>query len=283
MEMNARSDAASMASPWGRKPHTVAFRGSTTGVAPSTPADLSINPRLHLALLAKEHRRKNVGRKEVARHPSRQPNWDVGVTKLVQVSPEVAAAIVAAGLQLPDEQFVSLIRRARGLFDVDGNVNSWSGLWWKLRSNSVTIKVESSNKQWYYDKLKPWVHYVPVAANMSDLDAAVHFVLDSANDNALKAIARASTRFIKNLTYAHETNKVRHALERCFSTGVCSPEQGRSSTKRSDVLKLSSEDALLLTSFNEALLKGIGVLIQRDPRLWSALERAASCHLHEGS
>jgi hypothetical protein len=207
----------------------------------------------------------------------------VGVTKLVQVSPEVAAAIVAADLQLPDEQFVSLIRRARGLFDVDGNVNSWSGLWWKLRSNSVTIKVESSNKQWYYDKLKPWVHYVPVAANMSDLDAAVHFVLDSANDNALKAIARASTRFIKNLTYAHETNKVRHALERCFSTGVCSPEQGRSSTKRSDVLKLSSEDALLLTSFNEALLKGIGVLIQRDPRLWSALERAASCHLHEGS
>jgi hypothetical protein len=147
----------------------------------------------------------------------------------------------------------------------------------------VTIKVESGNKQWYYDDLKPWVHYVPVANNMSDLSSAVDFVLDRSNDNALKKIARASTRFIRNLTYAHETNKVRLSLEKCFTMGICSPEQEKRLTLSSSVTESSSEDTKFDAALTRALLKGIGSLVKKDPRLWSALEMAASCYLRNGS
>jgi hypothetical protein len=282
-ELNARTDAASVASPWERKPRTVAFRGSTTGPMPKTPEELSINPRLRLALLAKEHQQRKAGNKGSKRAAHDEPSWDVKVTKLVQVNPQVADAIASEELQASNKEFASLIKGARGLFDVDGNVNSWSGLWWKLRSNSVTIKVESGNKQWYYDDLKPWVHYVPVANNMSDLSSAVDFVLDRSNDNALKKIARASTRFIRNLTYAHETNKVRLSLEKCFTMGICSPEQEKRLTLSSSVTESSSEDTKFDAALTRALLKGIGSLVKKDPRLWSALEMAASCYLRNGS
>jgi hypothetical protein len=59
--------------------------------------------------------------------------------------------------------------QARGIIDIDGNANSWDGLFWKLLSNSVVLKVESNNSQWYYSQLKPWHHFVPVKADLSDL------------------------------------------------------------------------------------------------------------------
>ena len=77
----------------------------------------------------------------------------------------------------------------RGVFDVDGNSNAWSSFFWKLRSGSVTLKVESPFEQWYYGRLKPWVHYVPVAANLSDVDRAIDYVLDPRNDVALQKMA----------------------------------------------------------------------------------------------
>ena len=52
--------------------------------------------------------------------------------------------------------------------DIDRNVNSW-GLLWKLLSGSCILRVQSSRKQWYYPRLQPWVHLVPVRADLSDL------------------------------------------------------------------------------------------------------------------
>lgn len=41
----------------------------------------------------------------------------------------------------------------------------------QLQSNAAIFKVESAYgfQQWYYERLQPWVHYVPVAADLSDL------------------------------------------------------------------------------------------------------------------
>ena len=52
--------------------------------------------------------------------------------------------------------------------DIDGNVNSW-GLLWKLLSGSCILRVESPRRQWYHQRLQPWVHLVPVRADLSDL------------------------------------------------------------------------------------------------------------------
>ena len=55
------------------------------------------------------------------------------------------------------------------LLDVDGHVNAWDGLFWKLGSNSVVFKIESHWEEWYYDQLVPWIHYIPVLGDSSDL------------------------------------------------------------------------------------------------------------------
>jgi hypothetical protein len=54
--------------------------------------------------------------------------------------------------------------------DVDGNTNSWPGFFQKLLSGSPVLKItsEHSYMQWYYTRLVPWVHYVPVKEDLSD-------------------------------------------------------------------------------------------------------------------
>ena len=67
-----------------------------------------------------------------------------------------------------------LVPRAHGMppytrgIDIDGNVNSW-GLLWKLLSGSRIPRVQSPRYQWYHHRLKPWVHLVPIQADLSDL------------------------------------------------------------------------------------------------------------------
>ena len=48
--------------------------------------------------------------------------------------------------------------------------NSWSGLFTKLLTGSTVLKVESPMgfRQWYYDRLKPFEHYVPVRPDLAE-------------------------------------------------------------------------------------------------------------------
>jgi Glycosyl transferase family 90 len=48
------------------------------------------------------------------------------------------------------------------LLDIDGTVNAWSGLYWKMSSNSLVWKLKSHWEQWYYNLLIPYQHYVPL-------------------------------------------------------------------------------------------------------------------------
>lgn len=88
------------------------------------------------------------------------------------------------------------------LLDIDGEVNAWSGYFWKLLSNSVVFKVNSHYEQWYYHRLKPWTHYIPVAADLSDLDGKVNWAL--LNDEACCKIAQAGRQFALQMTYEKE-------------------------------------------------------------------------------
>ena len=94
----------------------------------------------------------------------------------------------------------------KGQIDVDGNANAWSGLYWKLRSNSVVLKVASpkQHKQWYYDRLIAWKHYLPVKSDLSDLRPMVEFLLDKKNEANVTAVAREATALAKSLSYTGE-------------------------------------------------------------------------------
>jgi hypothetical protein len=83
------------------------------------------------------------------------------------------------------------------LFDIDGNTNTWDSLVWKLYSGSVVLKQESIWKQWYYDKLKAWEHYIPIKNDFSDLDEIIEWCIRN-DDKCEKIAANAKNFIIKN-------------------------------------------------------------------------------------
>ncbi len=93
------------------------------------------------------------------------------------------------------------------LLDIDGEVNAWSGLFWKLYSNSVVFKVKSHFEQWYYNRLKPWEHYIPVSGDLSDLQEKFEWAV--AHDNECEQIASAGRVFACGLTYENELKATR--------------------------------------------------------------------------
>lgn len=52
---------------------------------------------------------------------------------------------------------------------LDGHMCTYPGYQWRLLSNSLTLKQESDQEQWFYSALQPYVHYIPIANDMSDL------------------------------------------------------------------------------------------------------------------
>lgn len=93
------------------------------------------------------------------------------------------------------------------LIDIDGEVNAWSGFFWKLYSRSVVFKVESHYEQWYYKDLSPWVHYIPVMADLSDILERYEWALD--NDEACRCIAENGKDFATRLTYDSVVGSIR--------------------------------------------------------------------------
>ncbi|CAB9509055.1 KDEL motif-containing protein 1 [Seminavis robusta] len=58
------------------------------------------------------------------------------------------------------------------LLDIGGiSGTTWTGLRWKLCSNSLVFKVDSGYADWWHFLLKPYEHYVPVKRDLSDLKA----------------------------------------------------------------------------------------------------------------
>ena len=99
------------------------------------------------------------------------------------------------------------------LIDIDGYTNSWEGTVWKLYSGSVVIKQKSIWKQWYYDDLIEWVHYIPVNNDFSNLDIVIQWCID--NDNICKQIAENSRKFIKEkLNEDYVRNYMIHKLNK---------------------------------------------------------------------
>lgn len=53
-------------------------------------------------------------------------------------------------------------------------------------SGSVPIKVESTKIEWFYKDIEPWVHYVPVKEDYSDLLTNIQWLKD--NDEKAREI-----------------------------------------------------------------------------------------------
>ena len=81
---------------------------------------------------------------------------------------------------------------------LDGHMCTYPGFQWRLLSGSVCLKQESDQTQWFYYALKPFVHYIPIKNDMSDLLEKVAWA--RAHDAEARAIGEAGKAFaLENL------------------------------------------------------------------------------------
>lgn len=82
------------------------------------------------------------------------------------------------------------------ILDVDGWSSTWDATIWKLYSGSVLLKTDSVWEQWYYHELQPWVHYVPVKNDFSDLNQKIKWCIE--HDTECKKIIKNAHTFVLN-------------------------------------------------------------------------------------
>ena len=83
------------------------------------------------------------------------------------------------------------------MITIDGNVSSWARGPNILYSDSVPIVVESSNTPLYQKHWIPWVHFVPVKSDLSDLISVIHWL--QTNDSIAQKIASNGRSLYKKL------------------------------------------------------------------------------------
>ena len=86
---------------------------------------------------------------------------------------------------------------------MDGATASWRECR-ILASGSVLLRVEGKFSVWYDSIIKPWIHYVPIKKDLSDLVEKIQWLRN--NDKAAKKITENARKFV--LTYFSFQNQL---------------------------------------------------------------------------
>lgn len=179
--------------PWDQRSNVAFWRGTSTGMVPED----GMLPRVKLCLLAKEI-----------------PDLlDCGITGFVQLSAIDQERLAALDIKKDFVSWRELVN-IKYHIDIDGNSSAWSALFKKMLSGGLVFKVDSpgSYRQWYYHLLNPWINYIPVAADLSNLEDLLRFFRD--NDALASSIAANGRRLAQTLTYTSQIKAARETIEK---------------------------------------------------------------------
>ena len=191
----SRRTYAQKNTPWSYRKRVAFWRGSSTGHAPD--GNWRSLPRVKLCEIARPHREL----------------FDVGINQITQFGdPNIAEQMESEGIRadtVPDNRFDEF----RYHIDIDGNTNAWSALFRKMLSGSPVLKVASpmGYRQWYYDRLIPWMNFVPIAADLSDLVDKVRWLMKH-EDHAI-CIGNAGRELALSLDYDGEIRQAAKMID----------------------------------------------------------------------
>lgn len=77
---------------------------------------------------------------------------------------------------------------------LDGIMCSYPGYQWRLLSDSVCLKEESDQIQWFYSALNAYEHYIPIRDDLSDVIDQINWA--KAHNSECKQIALNATDFV---------------------------------------------------------------------------------------
>lgn len=96
--------------------------------------------------------------------------------------------------------------------DIDGYTNAWANLLQRLKLGCCIFKVTSpfGFYQWYYSKLRPWEHFIPISADLSDLFEKIDWA--KSNPSHAHDIAKNGQALGKSLTFESERESAKNAI-----------------------------------------------------------------------
>lgn len=148
--------------PWSEKIETAIFRGSSTG----SGVTIETNPRLKAAYLSV------LGTRDpedgLLLLDAGITSWNVRPRKLYNVSYLQTIEVRDLPFQLVERMSPGEQCKYKYVLHIQGHVAAYR-LSLELSMRSVILKVDSEYKVWYSDMLKPYVHFVPVKRDLSDL------------------------------------------------------------------------------------------------------------------
>ena len=117
-----------------------------------------------------------------------------------------------------EQEFTSITDQIKFkyILDMDGYTNTWDANVWKLYSGSVVLKVTSTWKQWYYDELKEWVHYVPVENDLSNLNEMIEWC-DNNEPKCLEIIKNAKEFVVKYFDINFVNTRIIETMDKYFA------------------------------------------------------------------
>jgi hypothetical protein len=131
-----------------------------------------------------------------------ESDFDVALTGDLFHAPSASQRqeIIDAGLLAPRVTYRDFAAH-KALIDIDGNSCSWSGLMTKLLLGSTVVKIDSPHgfRQWYYDRLKPWKHFIPVDGDFRELSAVAEWIRN--NPVEAEEIAREGFALADSITF----------------------------------------------------------------------------------
>ncbi|BGO91104.1 hypothetical protein NBRC10512_005802 [Rhodotorula toruloides] len=184
--------------PWALKKHDKAlWRGSTTGSDLTQPHARKYSQRVRLAKLPYATGQLSI---PLAAHdrpgsPSRVESQVIPTMHLTdefldvkfagwpaQCGTEQECASLEREFEFDGFMPVEEQNQYKYVIDVDGN--GWSGRFHRLMvSNSLVLK-STIFPEWYSDRIQPWVHYVPVKTDYTDLLPIIAFFKGSPYDGS---------------------------------------------------------------------------------------------------
>lgn len=102
------------------------------------------------------------------------------------------------GMQMTSEEMMSLADLSKYKYHIDiggGGGTTWSGTIEKLAMPGVLFHHVTSSKDYYHDDLIPWVHYIPIKEDLSNLREMYDWA--EANTEDARKISEAGTQYVK--------------------------------------------------------------------------------------
>jgi hypothetical protein len=182
--------------PWEEKKPTVFWRGAGSG--PTSGSGWKGLQRVQLSLIAKEF--------------GNPDKLDARITSLVEGgTEEYKEGITGLGV-LGDYVPATSFYQYRYQIDVDGVCNAWKSYYHKLYSACCVFKIDSQYEQWYYHRLKPWKHYIPVRKDLQNLTEHVDWAL--AHEHSSREIARVSSEEMQKIAFDEEAARLAFLIRR---------------------------------------------------------------------